>query len=62
MHLDDSEEIINISSLKKTGVKELLDNMFNDSSEESPRFYKWGFYTVTKRKPQWEYKSSSEDR
>lgn len=32
--LDDNEEIINISSLKKTGMKELLDNMFNDSSEE----------------------------
>jgi len=33
--LDDSEEIINISSLKKTGMKELLDNMFNDSLEEN---------------------------
>lgn len=33
-NLEKSEEIINISSLKKTGVEELLKNMFNDSSEE----------------------------
>ena len=35
LQLEPSEEIINISSLKKTGVKELLDNMFkNDQVEE----------------------------
>jgi GTP-binding protein len=35
LQLEPSEEIINISSLKKTGVKELLDNMFkNDKVEE----------------------------
>ncbi|MBK5243031.1 ribosome biogenesis GTP-binding protein YihA/YsxC [Clostridium sp.] len=35
LQLEPSEEIINISSLKKTGVKELLDNMFgNDQIEE----------------------------
>lgn len=30
--LDDSEEIINFSSLKKTGVKELLANMFPETT------------------------------
>jgi GTP-binding protein len=35
LQLEPSEEIINISSLKKTGVKELLVNMFgNDQIEE----------------------------
>lgn len=36
--LDDSEKIINFSSLKKTGIKELLDNMFpsNETVEEKP--------------------------
>jgi GTP-binding protein len=35
LQLEPSEEIINISSLKKTGVKELLNNMFkNDQDEE----------------------------
>lgn len=34
LQLEPREEIINISSLKKTGVKELLDNMFgNDQGE-----------------------------
>ncbi|MBU3161292.1 ribosome biogenesis GTP-binding protein YihA/YsxC [Clostridium frigoris] len=36
LELDSSEEIINISSLKKIGVKDLLGNMFNDSSEGDP--------------------------
>ncbi|MBU3097767.1 MULTISPECIES: ribosome biogenesis GTP-binding protein YihA/YsxC [Clostridium] len=36
LQLDPSEAIINISSLKKIGVKELLGNMFNDSSEDEP--------------------------
>ena len=31
--LQDNEEIINISSLKKIGVEELLANMFDESSE-----------------------------
>jgi len=35
LQLEPGEEIINISSLKKTGVKELLNNMFkNDQDEE----------------------------
>lgn len=33
LQLDPSEAIINISSLKKIGVKELLQNMFNEGSE-----------------------------
>ena len=36
LELDPSEEIINISSLKKIGVKELLGNMFNDNEEGDP--------------------------
>ncbi|MBU3154412.1 ribosome biogenesis GTP-binding protein YihA/YsxC [Clostridium estertheticum] len=36
LNLEPSEEIINISSLKKIGVKDLLGNMFNDSSEGEP--------------------------
>ncbi|MBU3075921.1 ribosome biogenesis GTP-binding protein YihA/YsxC [Clostridium estertheticum] len=36
LQLEPSEAIINISSLKKIGVKELLGNMFNDSSEDEP--------------------------
>lgn len=32
--LDDSEEIINFSSLKKTGIKELLANMFPNTNTE----------------------------
>ncbi|MBU3177192.1 ribosome biogenesis GTP-binding protein YihA/YsxC [Clostridium estertheticum] len=36
LDLEPSEAIINISSLKKIGVKELLGNMFNDSSEGEP--------------------------
>ncbi|NNU77406.1 ribosome biogenesis GTP-binding protein YihA/YsxC [Clostridium estertheticum] len=36
LQLEASEAIINISSLKKIGVKELLGNMFNDSSEDEP--------------------------
>ncbi|MBX4258351.1 ribosome biogenesis GTP-binding protein YihA/YsxC [Clostridium estertheticum] len=36
LNLEPSEAIINISSLKKIGVKELLGNMFNDSSEDEP--------------------------
>jgi GTP-binding protein len=34
LNLEPQEEIINISSLKKIGVKELLDNMFKDTSTE----------------------------
>ncbi|MBU3143542.1 ribosome biogenesis GTP-binding protein YihA/YsxC [Clostridium sp. CF012] len=34
LNLDDNEEIINISSLKKIGVKELLGNMLSNISEE----------------------------
>jgi GTP-binding protein len=34
LNLEPQEEIINISSLKKIGVKELLDNMFKDSNIE----------------------------
>ena len=33
-HLDPSEEIINISALKKTGVKELLDNIFGNNQTQ----------------------------
>ena len=33
LNLEPGEEIINISSLKKVGVKELLGNMFNETSE-----------------------------
>ncbi|MCB2305065.1 ribosome biogenesis GTP-binding protein YihA/YsxC [Clostridium estertheticum] len=36
LNLEPSEAIINISSLKKIGVKELLGNMFNDNSEGEP--------------------------
>ncbi|MBW9173725.1 ribosome biogenesis GTP-binding protein YihA/YsxC [Clostridium estertheticum] len=36
LQLEASEAIINISSLKKIGVKELLGNMFDDSSEDEP--------------------------
>ncbi|APC42027.1 ribosome biogenesis GTP-binding protein YihA/YsxC [Clostridium estertheticum] len=36
LQLEPSEAIINISSLKKIGVKELLGNMFNDGSEDEP--------------------------
>ena len=32
--LETNEEIINISSLKKTGVKDFLGNMFKDSEGE----------------------------
>jgi GTP-binding protein len=35
--LDDSEEIINFSSLKKTGVKELLNNMFPNTETEEEK-------------------------
>ncbi|MEK6266311.1 MAG: ribosome biogenesis GTP-binding protein YihA/YsxC [Clostridium sp.] len=34
LQLEPREEIINISSLKKTGVKELLDNMFGNDQVE----------------------------